>query len=73
MHGGKQYRKTGKKYAESGCCVYTICTQIFLKKCICKVSDIQQYLYKKYIYLYAYKDAASQKVYILIYTFRRCQ
>lgn len=70
MHMRQQYRKTGKKYAETGCCVYTIYTQNFFKKCICKVSDIQQYLHKKCIYLYAYKDAASQKVYILIYTLR---
>lgn len=73
MRVRQQYRKTGKKYAESGCCVYTICTQNFCKKCICKVSDIRQSLHKKYIHLYTQKNATSQKVYTLIYTFRRRQ
>lgn len=61
MHVRQQYRKTGKKYAESGCCVYTICTQNFYKKCICKVSDIQQYLYKKCVHLYAYEKCDIAK------------
>ena len=32
MRVRQQYRKTGKKYAESGCCVYNIYTQFFLQK-----------------------------------------
>ncbi|OLA44614.1 MAG: hypothetical protein BHW39_06890 [Firmicutes bacterium CAG:552_39_19] len=45
----------------------------FCKKCICKVLVIRQYLHKKCVYLYAYKNVTSQKAYILIYTFRRRQ
>ena len=69
MRVRQQYRKTGKKYAESGCCVYTICTQNFCKKCICKVSDIRQSLHKKYIHLYTQKKcdiAKSVHTYIYI-------
>ena len=70
MRVWQQYRKTGKKYAESGCCVYTICTQNFCKKCICKVSDIRQSLHKKCIYLYTQKKcdiAKSVHTYIYIH------
>ena len=69
MHVRQQHRKTGKKYAESDYCVYAICTQNFFKKCICKVSDIQQYLYKKCVHLYAYEKcdiAKSVHTYIYI-------
>lgn len=68
MHVRQRYRKTGKKYAEDGCCVYTICTQNFCKKCICKVSSIQQYLHKKCVYLYAYEKCdIAKSVYTYIY------
>ena len=33
----------------------------FCKKCICKVLVIRQYLHKKCVYLYAYKNVTSQK------------
>lgn len=60
MRVRQQYRKTGKKYAESGCCVYNIYAQFFFAKSV-------------YVKYRIFGSTYTKNAYTYIHTFKRCQ